>query len=417
MPKNVIILEGGKGLRFADVSKLITDKADGNDSWVPTEDRIIRQKYISENGIYYAKDDGIYGFSKLTVNIPGGAQGYTVPTVASLPYGVEVATTDPSQPMPIIPGTVGSSLIGIDPDTGLRSVATVQPDGTLKKKVIPSAIRVLIPPAKITYTSGEKIQYAGLVVELLDSNGNNFQDDRFPEGIIPWSPVKNLLDDSKNLITPMTNAPDASGMSISSLEGTGAYDDIETPLNYSLTRNVRIDYLMGGGKGVHMATVDTPVFAIAYYGSVSTSYSNKANVGFILASDKAFEYRYNRGTEQNPNWVTYSAGKATKNNKDFYYGGMWSSAMSGSITTSNVPINTMKKLYNEFSPSDVAYELVYNDSARSKGDVPVQWKSPYDGQTYEDKFKIEVIDSESASNEGGSSEGGSSEGGGGGHSF
>ena len=203
MPKNVVIMEGGKGLRFADVSKLITDKTDGNDSWVPTEDRIIRQKYISENGMYYAKDDGIYGFSKLTVNIPGGAQGYTVPTVSTLPYGVEVATTDPSQPMPIIPGTVGSSLIGIDPDTGLRSIATIQPDGTLKQSVIPSAIRILIPPAKLEYEDGEKIQYAGLVVELLDSDGNNFQDEMFPQGIISWSPVDNLLHPEYDLITPV----------------------------------------------------------------------------------------------------------------------------------------------------------------------------------------------------------------------
>ena len=404
MPKNVIISEGGKGLRFADVSKLITDKSNGNDSWVPTEDRIIRQKYISENGIYYAKDDGIYGFSKLTVNIPGGAQGYTVPTVASLPYGVEVATTDPSQPMPIIPGTVGSSLIGIDPDTGLRSIATVQPDGTLKQSVIPSAIRILIKPAKLSYNAGDKIQYAGLVVELLDSDGNNFQDERFPQGIISWSPVKNLLYDWMNLITPLKEVDSGGAVPSEKIYITTTeqvhYASSQSSGGYPISHHIR-------GTSEHVRIV---------FNTLHQSYASDRldDVAFFAFSDEAGQsviegsgtrtYTYPL-TYQYKGYYTYYA----NGGPSMLNGVGWCSANPASLGLPHV------SSLEQISADDaLGYAFGGGDH---KMDVPVQWKSPYDNQTYEDKFEIEVRDSEGASDEGGSSEGGSSEGGGGGHSF
>jgi len=403
MPKNVIISEGGKGLRFADVSKLITDKSNGNDSWVPTEDRIIRQKYISENGIYYAKDDGIYGFSKLTVNIPGGAQGYTVPTVSTLPYGVEVATTDPSQPMPIIPGTVGSSLIGIDPDTGLRSIATVQPDGTLKQSVIPSAIRILIPPAKLEYEDGDKIQYAGLVVELLDSDGNNFQDDRFPEGIISWSPVKNLLYDWMNLITPLKEV-DSGGVVPS---GT-IYITTTEQVTYAASQSPGLNPI-----GHHIRGTSEHVRIVFNTHHQSYASDRLDDVAFFAFSDEAGQS------------VIEGAGARTRDYQLTYqYKGYYTYYTNGGPSVLNGVTWCSANPASLGLPHVSSYELISIDDALGyafgggdyKMDVPVQWKSPYDNQTYEDKFEIQVGGIDSPSSGSDSSEGGSS-GGGGGHSF
>lgn len=403
MPKNVVIMEGGKGLRFADVSKLITDKSNGNDSWVPTEDRIIRQKYISKNGIYYAKDDGIYGFSKLTVNIPGGAQGYTVPTVASLPYGVEVATTDPSQPMPIIPGTVGSSLIGIDPDTGLRSVATVQPDGTLSKKVIPSAIRVLIPPAKTTYRAGEKIQYAGLVVELLDSGGNNFQDDRFPEGIISWSPVKNLLHPEYNLITPMETAEYSS-------DGSSAYSDLSLPDTWTMpitfykTVVRRYDYSPYEYTRSWTA-VGSAAILLWLNHEGGTHASLCCGTGGKIIESKQYDSPEAGNSYVREIEMDYSK---TIDGKTVYYKEFTDDFNPSSYIHATPYV---KGQHTTFAGPNGCWTAIYGEITGG-GNIPVRWTSPYDNQTYEDTFEIEVRDSESASNEGGSSEGG-----GGGHSF
>ena len=413
MPKNVIISEDGRGRRFPNVSRLITSSNNRIDSWVPTDERIIRQKYISKNGIYYAKDDEIYGFSKLTVNVPGGAQGYTVPTVASLPYGVEVATADPSQPMPIIPGTVGSSVVGIDPDTGLTSVMTVNPDGTLSKKLAPTSIRVLIPPAKLSYHEGDKIQYAGLVVELLDPNGDNFQDEIFPQGIISWSPVRNLLHPEYNLITPVENAE---------LDDDGI-PSMDKVYSFITTSEITLSYYSSGYKDYEhfypvniSAHADRPCFGyVRVYSSDSepASYGSAAHVFF--ASKEPFNM-----TERIDDWQSGGAAWSyTRDGRTVYYRNTGRSQAYHRYRdfTSNAPIRydtRIETAYND--PGRTAWWICYGNVS-GKVEIPVRWTSPYDGNTYEDTFEIKVRGSEGASNEGGSSEGGSSEGGGGGHSF
>ena len=110
--KSISIKEGGRPRGIANVSKLKIDNQDGTQSdWVPEDERIRQSKYVYSNGVYVPADDSIYGYRKLTVNVPGGAPGYTVPT---LPDG----SFDPSgipQLMPVEPGGIGCEIQGIDP--------------------------------------------------------------------------------------------------------------------------------------------------------------------------------------------------------------------------------------------------------------------------------------------------------------
>jgi len=424
MPKNVIISEGGKGLRFADVSKLITDKSNGNDSWVPTEDRIIRQKYISKNGVYYAKDDGIYGFSKLTVNIPGGAQGYTVPTVASLPYGVETITTDPSQPMPIIPGTVGSSVMGLDPDTGYVSIATVNPKGEVEIKAIPQAIAVTKMPNKLSYTEGDEIDYTGIEVNLYvkyeetSSGGSThidaipYKDERYPDGKIPF----------EELIFPKKTA-----------KGDGGYaSDVDTsPIQKPIQVAGIVSYYSWTNNVHRMATTtvtpdDGSVLLLAY--TTTGAWKIRVYAASENSTPKATIIRHSNHSGQTWEEAMSGASSAgaritseTFHGKTVYIREVAFSALSnGLVAEERAALLSGTYLlpqgsWNSWDVDEAAWVAIYGDGASSI--VPVQWKSPYDDKTYETSFKIDVVKKNEESG-GGSSEGGSSEGGGGGgHSF
>lgn len=155
MSKNVIIAEGSTGRRMPDVSKVLTLRpTTGSDLWVPVDERLSRTKYITKNGTFYATDEELYAFSKVTVNVPGGVQGVTTPTVTvgisntspdAIPdmnphtgqqNDIEVTVeqidtlTSPSAISQSV-GTAGSSIAGIDPATGEYSVVEVSTNGNI----------------------------------------------------------------------------------------------------------------------------------------------------------------------------------------------------------------------------------------------------------------------------------------------
>lgn len=394
MPKNVIVSEGGRGRRFANVSRLMTDKTNGLDSWVPTSERMARQKYIRSNGVYHPQDDGLYGFSKLTVNIPGGAKGYTVPTVSTAPYGVETVDTsvEPSL-LPSVPGSVGSSVVGMDPDTGLMSVMTVNPDGTLSKRPIPTSIRVLIPPAKLSYHDGEKIQYAGLVVELLDPNGDNFQDELFPQGIISWSPVRNLLHPEYNLITPTEYAEvrdsyDAKSSSICMPEVSVKYKESSKVDFYKFNNDTTLGPPWRRGS-MEVIDGEGPFYI---FGEPSRELDDKATDVVSMCSPKPFRTlikiqgsSYVRTLDAREVYAYYpDDGVFSEDN--YLYPSIYLTWQSDVLRTESAdyPLNQGTARVN------YSYIVCYGDNFYPGGGIPVSWNSPYDGNTYSTSFEIEV---------------------------
>jgi hypothetical protein len=67
--------------------------------------------------------------------------------------------------------------------------------------MVPSAIEVVTPPDKTIYEVGERIDYSGTTVRLLDGNGNVFTDERYPDGMVPF----------EELSFPAAVAPNATG--------------------------------------------------------------------------------------------------------------------------------------------------------------------------------------------------------------
>lgn len=140
MSKNVILSEGYAGRRMPNVERILTLRpTSGSDLWVPVDERLSRQKYITKNGTFYATDEELYAFSKVTVNVTGGVQGVTTPTVTTpisntspdatpdidqrtgqlndVTIAIEALdqTTSPTA-APQAVGTSGSSIYGMDSD-------------------------------------------------------------------------------------------------------------------------------------------------------------------------------------------------------------------------------------------------------------------------------------------------------------
>lgn len=109
MSKGVAIQEGNRPYGIAGVSRLLVAERSGSYSvWVPKDERLLIQKYITDNGTYIASDDSAYGYTPITVNVSGAVGG------------------------PL--GGVGSRIIGLDQYTGKPSIVSVRPNGMLSKE-------------------------------------------------------------------------------------------------------------------------------------------------------------------------------------------------------------------------------------------------------------------------------------------
>lgn len=138
MSKNITIQEGGAAKQMT-VDKLKTNLVGGGTQlWVPEDSVELTTKNITANGTYRASDDGYYGYSEVTVNVPGGAGGP--------------------------PGGAGSSIVGKDGD-GDDAIVTVDPEtGELEETKLPSSIKVTTRPYEICL-DGQELYKDGMVVK------------------------------------------------------------------------------------------------------------------------------------------------------------------------------------------------------------------------------------------------------------
>lgn len=77
MSKNITIAEGTQAKNFNNVAKIRTNLiGGGTQNWVPEDEAgkyaDLEDISISENGTYYADDEGVDGFSVVRVNVSGG---------------------------------------------------------------------------------------------------------------------------------------------------------------------------------------------------------------------------------------------------------------------------------------------------------------------------------------------------------
>lgn len=446
MAKNVIIAEGSTGRRMPDVSKVLTLRpTTGSDLWVPVDERLSRTKYITKNGTYYATEEELYAFSKVTVNVPGGVQGVTTPTVTvdlsntspdaipdinpytGLQNDVNISVEQPDTltsptAMPQMNGIPGSTISGIDPDTGISYTVGVNPDGTISKSENPNAIHITKTPDKMDYSDGETIDYTGIQVMLYKSynegpDGANsvlFRDDRYGDSIIPFD----------ELIFPNSTASIVSGdVSIVTSEiktsGTIRIESISENSILGLAR------LLVNADPLHTFAQNSAYNAFwQQVNSLNSSYGGCAAVGHrLVAGASGNGFRTSEfmaifvfeGVKAGDTIQLGTQPSGTVHGCNIQCRG---DGIPGSVHTpfgnrlpSEVP-NIYSGTTKDYEQDHFFYEYDYlasNINARFlyANDVPVNWESPYDGRILSDTFKLSISDQQS-SNDGYSGSGGGS---------
>lgn len=207
MSKNITIQEGGIGKQLT-ADKLKTNLVGGGTClWVPEDETTLGTKNISENGTYRASDEGLYGYSEVTVS------------------GIGTAT-------------------GTGPDGEDHSYSE-DGEGGITDTILPSSISVVTPPTVTTYADGATIDFSGMVVKGYLKSGALWTDYAHPNGIIPIS----------ELMLPVTTASKDESHSDEWSDGRGLNARLIT-----ITQNFDTDYW---GRFIVVYVDNNPIGTIA----------------------------------------------------------------------------------------------------------------------------------------------------------
>lgn len=397
--KTPSIQEGGTAKNLT-CAKLKTAKQGGGSMfWVPEEEVQLGTKSINKNGTYKASSDDKYGYSQVIVNVSGGS-------------GSADSSGKPTGTTP--PGGSGSAVVGVDPETGNEQVIGVDESGNLVTTPIPSSIKVITPPTKTDYTEGETMDYSGIVVGLKKKDGTTFTDSDYPNGHIP----------AGELVFPVTTAPSSgsssgaagvgytngAGMNFVKMRPTTAYswgnssffigeiigydtgtlDDelyasgngVRSPLRLFLAAEKSIDiyltqYHIDGDSDMWIAAHTDEPCRVGFASKHYTGSDNNGNSTYNFTGLYGFSSAYITGysAAQGTNWVMYAAIKHE-----------WT-----------VPTSNADPTQSAFVKENYSVESGYS------AEIPVEWRSPYDGKTMQDVF--EIITSSSGSEESNASSG------------
>lgn len=366
MPQ-VTILEGGKPKSFAGVDKLqIALSGGGTSLWVPKDTRLLTALTANVNGTY-PPPEGYFGFDTVIVDVPPSqVAGIDPETGQYVLVGTKKTEsedpkwpTDPTEPDdPWDPDTDGGN--GWDPwevpGGGEWEPPSEWPttENELTQERIPSGIKIVKNPDKTTYKAGEAMDYTGIRVQLLDENGQPFASERYANTFIPFS----------ELLFPVTTAPEKStvgttywqGTDTSSMEGEAYwFEPYGTWPNYWYRCNYS-----GGCRLVYV------------------------NDRLFLVSDSGFPFDTG-GTYFG--WSNYWSGGAG-GGQGVMVGDYWVIKDGfNNVRTSHVPTVEMIEGATEH---ETALAYTYGERSIGGNMIPVQWKSPYDGIIYEDKFPVTI---------------------------
>lgn len=336
MSANTSILEGGNARSFGPVKALMVQGSDGKYyPWYPESDRALGTLSVDKNGVYKASDKGVYGWSRVSVNVPQN-EGVT----------------------------------GRDPDTGEDVYVHPDPSGELVKDVLPVEIRVIEPPTNPygIYVDGQTITKDGMVVKAYGTNGDEMQ--IVPIGEITINPTVAIYDESTD----------------QGISGTATLDGVTYPIigkiqgAYSPPPGGVGSAIIGFTSGSGTASVfftsqqsGTPISIIASQ-SRSISYED---ITIHYGPNIAPYYTQQQRTR---NGIAY-----TRDGKTVYY---ISPALSD-VAAYSAPV-----VPDYGSVATAAWAIIYGDveinPAGSLQAITVSWPRPGDGAILETTFDILV---------------------------
>ena len=334
MSANIAIAEGGKGHPFGPVKCLMVEKDDGKFyPWFPEADRALDSLSVTQNGIYQAKDYGVYGWNRVSVNVPN-SDGVT----------------------------------GRDPETKEEVYVTKDPEtGELVEKAMATYIVIDTPPNQLSYFEGRAINYSGMIVKAYLNTGNLWTDDSHPDGIIFNS----------ELSLPVQTADSSAlepggGEAISSLDtaldqpipfGTSGYTLQEINGN-------RYDYSISGTSTVKVIRL------VRTDGGTAPYFMSDAN--FTVT-----ERTYNASGEL-IRTQTYSPTRRTLYGYDGYVLSIPGTPVSRILAVGTVNIKTNANM------TDADYYTIIYGTIINGYKIPVRW-SRGDGKALETSFSINIL--------------------------
>lgn len=339
MSKDVIIQEGGVGKTIT-ADKLRTAVVGGGDClWVPEDETLLTTKTISENGTYRASDDGYYGYSEVTVNGIGTATG-------TGPDGEDHAYTEDGQ-------------------------------GGVTDNILPHSISVVTPPTRTRYYDSNTIDFSGMVVKAYLRSGELWTDETHPDGVIPIS----------ELTLPITTAhADGDRGATSDLDTGGFYQPI--PIRRAVvyaysneddTTRSTFNYTPVGNAALIVLKNEPPETDIMY---ASPDEGDAMQQELIVTSGGKQSRTYSRSHTT----VSY-----TYDGKTVYYG----ISLIGYGTIGYNPLVSPSVSQYGSTNSDnrerAAWTAIYGNITGGTQTIPVQWNRPYDFETMETSFEIEVM--------------------------
>ena len=415
MNETVTIKEGGLTRRLAPIDKLKVNTTDNKEStWVSAGKANTGVLHASENGIYIASEVGYEAYSDVFVRVTKDSYegdtsfddwDYETPDMDLSnwdPETIEEFENDPEafdevfnnedewkdidKPIDIKmdnPKIQDTKISGIDPVTGNEMEVGLDEDGYLTETTLPSSIKIITPPNKLQYIEGQKIDLRGIVVQAYTEDGNVWQNENYPDGIIPAN--------------ELTASPDVAILDSESARAWGTDEDIYVDgeliahnLYCEERHNSGQDYdddnyygavgTVTGRKGTGgwYLYVGNPSFRVAYIGEY----------GFIIAKTSPLGGRgeSSDGNSGISSYWKYGDGSIyTYNNKtvyshraNYYY----SYENSSFIQKSDIV---------EVDQDKIAWAMFYGGlSSRGNGTITVSWTRS-DGEVLTDTFGIEVL--------------------------
>lgn len=369
MSKNIIIQEGGTGKQMS-VSKLKTNTVGGGTClWVPEDEASLGTKSITSNGTYNSSDDGKYGYSQVTVNVPGG-QGSANPDGTPSSGG-----GTPSSPSPSSPGGPGSGIVGTDPDSGNDVFIGVDSDGNIVTTPLPSTLEIVTNPTTTEYNSGDPIDTTGAVVVAKNADGTTWTSSDYPDGIIPLNELELStntaeLDEESPIIATSDSGPNTGsfGGSVPVCGSVSIRHVHENP-------HYEVSYIYTLGTGICLLNNATSTIFIAASSSSPAGYT-ATEITIRQDSDSTKTNRYT-GTSS-----------FTFDGKTVYYIGLTSGHdFGGDVVEVTPQVDSQIGSLQDAGPA--AWVAVYGSKSGGTS-VSMKWNRPADNKELSVPFNITV---------------------------
>ena len=238
---------------------------------------------------------------------------------------------------------------------GARVVEARLGDGRLvyPRDKKPYGIKIVRPPYRKLYEPGDDLVFDGIAVVLLNKDGTVFEDERYPNGVIPFD----------ELIFPVKTAD---GRAI-----YAAYGEADGHVLYKTSEYV-------------YQYISSPIMVVGITDTITVNNDTLSFTEPISQWGLYFVHYILNGAVSQSRWAVDAFPYYLKIGVYEIDESEWSKA---SYYLSSIPGSTSGSQFMQ-PPFQTVDAMRY--ASPIEPSVPVQWESPYDGQVFEDSFEIKV---------------------------